>query len=511
MGRGLNHPTLGSKDAVVTILEVTNVHSRFAATLMPPIKRALQARYRGQVRFVWMTSLKTFAEDAMPASRAAMAAHVQGQFHAMNDLLLMHQKELSVKQFVEFAEMLSMDVPAFKADMARPGLTRFIKRSDAWARALGAGYGPTYFVNGVAVRGEPTEARLGMMIDKELTAARELLHNGVSPSKVSDHRVRALNSRYAELVLDGADPKPVTSNDDSDEKVWRVPVSDADPKLGPETAPVTIVAFTDYECAGCAESSSALLAVAAAEPDVRLVVKQRPRVGSRYARVLAYAALAAQEQGAFWPMHRQLTSAGFVPSKRLVIEWAAELGLDGALFERSLLDAIRRYEPRLRRDELLAERVGAYTPPTLFINGRKLAGAVTAEQLHDEVATARRAAAAEQGPGIYERLIADGAQRDLLSSRRRNFRHPNSAAAVTLTVFTPPYCGGASGLEREISRLQQLHRDELRVVISNDVATGRRYGMTRAPGIFVNGRRYIGSVSGAAALETLITQAMPIR
>ncbi len=82
-----------------------------------------------------------------------------------------------------------------------------------------------------------------------------------------------------------------------------------DPGVGPVDAKVVVHEFFDYRCPGCKAVSPDFMRMVAANPDVRFVFKEWPildrgdDVTSQYA---ARAALAAQGQGRYLPVHQAL-------------------------------------------------------------------------------------------------------------------------------------------------------------------------------------------------------------
>lgn len=76
------------------------------------------------------------------------------------------------------------------------------------------------------------------------------------------------------------------------------------PSLGAPDAPVEIVIFDDFECPYCARSVPLFKQVLEAYPvKVKLVFKNFPLKMHKNARAAATAALAADRQGKFWPLH----------------------------------------------------------------------------------------------------------------------------------------------------------------------------------------------------------------
>src|SRR5512139_2502514 len=110
------------------------------------------------------------------------------------------------------------------------------------------------------------------------------------------------------------------------------------------------------------------------EGKVRLVLKLYPYKYRDYSHIAAEAALAAQDQGKFWEMHRLLLKRSPDLDRKSLIRYAQELNLDVARFTESL-DAMK-HSALIERDKRLALDLDLYTTPTFFVNGRKVVGDV---------------------------------------------------------------------------------------------------------------------------------------
>jgi 2-hydroxychromene-2-carboxylate isomerase len=89
-------------------------------------------------------------------------------------------------------------------------------------------------------------------------------------------------------------------------------------------------------------------------------------------------------------------------------EWAKELGLDLARFKADAASPTAK--ARVEEDQRLAAEVGAQGTPTMFLNCRKVVGALPFDSLKPIVeeelkkADAAIAAGAKRGAGLHERL-----------------------------------------------------------------------------------------------------------
>ena len=145
------------------------------------------------------------------------------------------------------------------------------------------------------------------------------------------------------------------------------------PTRGHRNAKVTLVVFTDFECPFCAKAAPRIQSlVDKYRGDLRVVFKNQPLPMHDRARVAAKAALAADEQGKFWPMHDALFASRALDPVSLEAT-ATELGLDLPRWRAAMAgDAIER---RLAADVVDAHRLDVTGTPTFFVNGRRIIGA----------------------------------------------------------------------------------------------------------------------------------------
>ena len=153
-----------------------------------------------------------------------------------------------------------------------------------------------------------------------------------------------------------------------------VPVSNRDHVQGPETAPVTLVEYGDFECPYCAAAHVVIKKVQEImEDQLRFVFRHFPLTQIHpHAEPAAEASEAAATQGQFWEMHDVLyENQPMLDSPHLVI-FAKELGLDVKRFVRELENGI--YRERVRGDFLSGVRSGVNGTPAFFINGVRYDG-----------------------------------------------------------------------------------------------------------------------------------------
>ena len=366
-----DEPQIGPDDALVTVVEYSDFQCPFCAKVTSPLKDAMEA-FEGDVRLIFKHYPLPGHTLAPAAARASWAAHQQGKFWEMHDLLFANQKALDDKSLQDYAKQLGLDVAKFDAD----------RNSDAAAAAVDSDYGsggkagatgtPYFLVNGRPYSGSLPAKQWREIFDYERQQARQLIDQGTPRAGV-----------YAALMKDAKEKRggggavgkaPSQRSDGPDPgRTYKVP-TDGRPQWGPDDALVTIVEFSDFQCPFCKRVNAALADVKANYPnDVRIVFRQRPLAMHPQARIGARATLAAHRQGKFWEMHDKLFENPSDMSEDAVKRYAQELGLDVPMFELDL--AAAETEQMVKDDEALANRLRSGGTPSFFVNGRFLSGA----------------------------------------------------------------------------------------------------------------------------------------
>ena len=186
--------------------------------------------------------------------------------------------------------------------------------------------------------------------------------------------IQALRAYMNELRRDAGHDVVVTLAPPRQE----IEVLPEDPVRGPETAPIEIVEFSDFDCPYCQRATNTIARILAQYGDqIRFVYKDYPLPSHPNAFKAAEAGNCANDQGQFWPFHDRLfesQGALDVPSLKT---YASELGLDVDAFS-ACLDS-GRYALRVERDLEIGAGYGVSSTPTLFVNGRAVVGALPYE------------------------------------------------------------------------------------------------------------------------------------
>jgi protein-disulfide isomerase len=166
---------------------------------------------------------------------------------------------------------------------------------------------------------------------------------------------------------------------------YTVQVAAIGPSRGPGDAPVTIVEFGDFQCPYCKQAEASLGAILAQYPrQVRLVFRNLPLDQLHpNAEIAAKAAVCADRQGNFWPMH----DAMYADQSQLGVEGlngtAKRLHLDADRFSACLADASSA--AAVAADTKAADDLGISGTPFFFINGQPIDGSVPVEQFQQVI------------------------------------------------------------------------------------------------------------------------------
>jgi protein-disulfide isomerase len=153
------------------------------------------------------------------------------------------------------------------------------------------------------------------------------------------------------------------------------------PSMGPATAAVTIVEFSDFECPYCGALFPVMKKIEADFGDrIRVVYRQMPLTNIHpHAQKAAEASLCAFEQQKFWELH----DAMFQDNKNLDVnalkQKASVLKLDSERFNTCLDSA--KYAAAVTKDAHEGVKLGVAGTPAMFINGRFFGGVLPYEEI----------------------------------------------------------------------------------------------------------------------------------
>jgi protein-disulfide isomerase len=407
-------PTWGNRDALVTIVQFSDFQCPFCSRVEDTMKKIRDAYGPDSVRIVWKNAPLPFHPNAKPAAEAARGVFAlagRRAFWKFHDLAFKNQQQLSADSYEAWAKEAGLgpkDLAKLKDGLAAHTWAAKVEADTELGTKSGVKGTPAAFVNGVLVSGAQPFDAFKKVIDEQI---------GKAKAKVAAGTPRA--SVYAELSQENAKSAPAAKEEDSDPAadtttVYKVPIAGA-PALGLATAPVTIVAFSDYQCPFCKRAEDTLKQVRDAYGDkVRIVWRDAPLPFHPHAlpaAKLAREARAEKGDAAFWQAH----DAIFASAPQLEEADLGKIGQDLKLDPKKVAAALAgdSFAKGFAEDKSLGESLQVNGTPAFFINGRRLVGAQPIDQFKKVIDEELKKAAALKAQGVtdvYAAITKDGKQ-----------------------------------------------------------------------------------------------------
>lgn len=191
--------------------------------------------------------------------------------------------------------------------------------------------------------------------------------------QVLEQRLAALESQLKNLQAGNAAQPQVPPGPPPEDfsTVYTIPVTHT-PIIGQKNAPVTIAAFTDFQCPFCARFHAPMVEAINADPGkANYMIKNYPLAFHPQAKPAAKAALAAGEQGKYAEMANALLENNQNLGEELFGRLAKDIGLNVDKFWKDFRGKDAQWEKYIQDDLDLGNQVQVRGTPTFYINGRK--------------------------------------------------------------------------------------------------------------------------------------------
>jgi len=163
-------PTLGPKDAPVTLVEFSDFQCPYCRMTAPTLKQVAQ-KFGDKVQIVYrqypIPSLHPFA---LKAAEASLCANDQGKFWDLHDAMFADQTKLGVSDLKQTARRLGLDGKKFDACLDSGRFVEQVQNDLREGNVVGVNGTPTMFINGTVVDGGSVGIGvLEALIKKELS------------------------------------------------------------------------------------------------------------------------------------------------------------------------------------------------------------------------------------------------------------------------------------------------------------------------------------------------------
>lgn len=158
--------------------------------------------------------------------------------------------------------------------------------------------------------------------------------------------------------------------------------------LGNPNGTVTLVEFSDYACGYCRQSAPDVEALIAANPDLRVVVRELPVLSPQSVEA-ARMALAAAQQGKFATFHKAMYEQGAVSAESIEAATQA-VGVNLATARAAIEQG--QFEGQLQNNYALAQQLGFTGTPSWVIGDQMFNGAIGRQRIGEAIEKARASA-----------------------------------------------------------------------------------------------------------------------
>ncbi len=364
---GPGDPWLGAAQPTVTMVVFFDYECPYCRKLMPTLY-SLAELHPQDVRVVFKHFPLPFHKNAEFAATASVAALRQGRFWAMHDVLL-GESNLGRAAVREHAIRMGLNAAAFDAALDDAGIVALIDEHVALGKGLGVSGTPTMFINGRKLSGALSLDTLRDEVKAEKRITRRLMSAGAPRNALYAHFMHAADSGDTAVVGTKAPP----SRDIADAQRRDVNTSNLPSKGAPDPR-VVIVECADFDCPFCGRARRTLEELLAAHPnDVALFFQHLPLAFHKGAEPAARAAVAAQAQGKFWPMHDLLFDNPKMRSPAQLEKLAKKTGLNVTRWKKAF--GSRKIADQVQAQSEACTASDIKGTPGFLINGRLMSGA----------------------------------------------------------------------------------------------------------------------------------------
>jgi protein-disulfide isomerase len=146
-------PAQGPADARATLVEFGDFECPPCGRMWPVVEEALKP-YAGRVKYVFRENPLPFHPFAWKAAEAALAAHAQGKFFAMANVLFKSQNALDVASLKKYARQVGLDGQRFDRELDSGRWAPDVRQDKREGLKHGVTGTPAFFVNGRPLENE---------------------------------------------------------------------------------------------------------------------------------------------------------------------------------------------------------------------------------------------------------------------------------------------------------------------------------------------------------------------
>ena len=164
----LGSPAMGPATTPITLVEFSDFQCPYCSKAVAQINATLKA-YPNDVRLIFKQyPLVELHPAAAISAAASLAAHAQGKFWAMHDVMFANRPKLSRESILAWAKEIGLDMKRFTADLDSDAIKKAVARDRANGDKAGVEGTPTVFLNGQRYNGDLAPDAIKPVIEGEL-------------------------------------------------------------------------------------------------------------------------------------------------------------------------------------------------------------------------------------------------------------------------------------------------------------------------------------------------------
>lgn len=146
-------PVTGAANARITLVEFSDFQCPFCGPASLKLAAVLKA-FPNDVKLIFKQYPLDFHPQAQISAQAALAAHQQGKFWQLHDLMFANRSKLSRQSILGWSQQAGLDMKRFNADLDSEAIKKAVARDMDDGLKAGVEATPTVYINGQKYNGE---------------------------------------------------------------------------------------------------------------------------------------------------------------------------------------------------------------------------------------------------------------------------------------------------------------------------------------------------------------------
>jgi len=160
-------PTMGEKDAKITIIEFSDYQCPYCKRVRPTIWRLVD-EYKGKMSYTFMDFPLNFHKEAKKAHEAAHCAGDEGKYFEFNRKIFDNQTKMGLEDLKKYARDLKLNVSDFEKCLSSDKYAKLVDDFTKAGMYAGVTGTPAFFINGILISGAQPYESFKEIIESEL-------------------------------------------------------------------------------------------------------------------------------------------------------------------------------------------------------------------------------------------------------------------------------------------------------------------------------------------------------